>query len=255
MKPLPCTGPRVGCCGFPLKHAECYRRFDAIEVQHTFYQPPQRATLERWRAEAPPQFEFTLKAWQLITHEPSSPTYRRLGRPVPENRRTRYGAFRSSDEVESAWRTTLDCVRALAARVVVFQCPATFTPTDEHVANLRGFFTRARAVAPDLVFVWEPRGDWPRRTVEALCEELRLIHVVDPFKDRPGRKGLRYFRLHGRAERGYRYDYSDSELEELATYASGTTYFMFNNYAMARNAERLAQLVGRVGIEPTTKGL
>jgi len=57
---------RIGCCGFPLRHAERCRRFDAIELQHTFYQPPERDTLERWRGEAPPQFELTLKAWQLI---------------------------------------------------------------------------------------------------------------------------------------------------------------------------------------------
>ncbi|MHC1610664.1 MAG: DUF72 domain-containing protein [Candidatus Methanospirareceae archaeon] len=36
---------------------------------------------ERWRLRAPKEFEFTVKAWQLITHEPTSPTYRkaRLG--------------------------------------------------------------------------------------------------------------------------------------------------------------------------------
>lgn len=104
---------KVGCCGFPLRHAECYCRFDAIEVQHTFYQPAELGTLEKWRAEAPRQFEFTLKAWQLITHEPASPTYRRLKQPVPESRRSRYGAFRPCD----AGRDPRSCpiVDALAA--------------------------------------------------------------------------------------------------------------------------------------------
>jgi len=54
-----------------------------VEVQQTFYQIPRIATGKRWREEAPPDFEFTMKAWQLITHEPSSPTYRRLRTVIP----------------------------------------------------------------------------------------------------------------------------------------------------------------------------
>jgi uncharacterized protein YecE (DUF72 family) len=53
-----------------------------VEVQQTFYEPPADTTIRRWRARAPAAFEFTLKAWQLITHEPSSPTFRRLKRPL-----------------------------------------------------------------------------------------------------------------------------------------------------------------------------
>ncbi len=49
-----------------------------LELQKTFYRPPRLPTAERWRRETPAEAEFTLKAWQLITHEPSSPTYRRV---------------------------------------------------------------------------------------------------------------------------------------------------------------------------------
>jgi uncharacterized protein YecE (DUF72 family) len=35
-----------------------------VEVQQTFYQPPRVATLEKWRLDAPANFEFTLEAWQ-----------------------------------------------------------------------------------------------------------------------------------------------------------------------------------------------
>ena len=68
----------------------------AVEVQHTFYQPPRVETLAKWRAEAPRGFEFTIKAWQLITHQPSSPTYRRLKRALTEEEREGAGAFRAS---------------------------------------------------------------------------------------------------------------------------------------------------------------
>jgi uncharacterized protein YecE (DUF72 family) len=85
---------RIGCCGWTESQAKYFQHFSAIEVQRTFYQPPRLQTLVKWRASAPLEFEFTLKAWQLITHEPSSPTYRRLKTPIPEKIKSRYGAFR-----------------------------------------------------------------------------------------------------------------------------------------------------------------
>jgi uncharacterized protein YecE (DUF72 family) len=51
-----------------------------VEVQQTFHDPPPLATLQRWRVEAPADFEFTPKAWQVITHLGTSRTCRRLRR-------------------------------------------------------------------------------------------------------------------------------------------------------------------------------
>ena len=67
-----------GCCSFSMAQRDYFQRYQLIEIQQTFYQPPQLRTAEKWRASAPRHLEFTLKAWQLITHEPTSPTYRRL---------------------------------------------------------------------------------------------------------------------------------------------------------------------------------
>ncbi len=53
---------KVGCCGFPIARARYAQQFPVVEVQDTFYQPPAHKTLERWRAEVPADFEFTLKA-------------------------------------------------------------------------------------------------------------------------------------------------------------------------------------------------
>lgn len=65
---------KIGCCGFGQARTRYYERFPVVEVQKTFYQPPLARTLDRWRAEAPSGFAFTLKAWQPITHPASSPT-------------------------------------------------------------------------------------------------------------------------------------------------------------------------------------
>ncbi|HIC91498.1 MAG TPA: DUF72 domain-containing protein, partial [Syntrophaceae bacterium] len=69
---------KVGCCGFPKAKGIYYQQFKVVEIQQTFYQIPRVSTVQKWREEAPPDFEFTLKAWQLITHPSQSPTYRRL---------------------------------------------------------------------------------------------------------------------------------------------------------------------------------
>jgi len=63
---------KIGCCGFPVSRKNYYRHFSCVEVQQTFYHPPELATLLRWRREAPQGFEFTIKAWQLIFQTPPS---------------------------------------------------------------------------------------------------------------------------------------------------------------------------------------
>lgn len=65
----------VGTCGFAESHGDTFRDFGIVEVQQTFYQPPRIAMVERWRTEAPGHFVFTFKAWQLLTHEATSPAY------------------------------------------------------------------------------------------------------------------------------------------------------------------------------------
>jgi uncharacterized protein YecE (DUF72 family) len=218
-------------------------RFEVVEVQQTFYQPPQIQTLERWREAAPPGFEFTIKAWQLITHEARSPTYRRLKRELDEAERAQCGSFRPSRIVKQAWATTLACARALGARRILFQCPASFTPTPEHVKNMRRFFASIERDG-GLQFCWEPRGGWPDTVVRELCREFELVHVVDPFTARTQTPGQCYFRLHGR--KGWRYVYEDDELEELLTMlpADSVSYVLFNNVRMLEDALRFQALVG-----------
>jgi uncharacterized protein YecE (DUF72 family) len=62
---------KVGCCGFAAAQKKYFERFRVVEIQQTFYQIPEIKTAEKWRHAAPPGFEFTMKAWQLIIHLPS----------------------------------------------------------------------------------------------------------------------------------------------------------------------------------------
>lgn len=236
----------VGCCGWPEARAKYFEHFPAVELQDTFYQPPSVALAEKWRREAPESFRFTLKAWQLITHPASSPTYRRLKQSVPEERRAACGGFQATAEVRQAWRHTLAVARVLKAEAIVFQCPASFRPEPRSIERLEAFFEQAEREG--WWMAWEPRGSWPVEVVRHICERHDLVHCVDPFQARPVYGRAVYFRLHGRG--GYRYRYSDAELDELAETVmgcrcEGPVYVMFNNVFMKEDALRfLARLRG-----------
>jgi len=247
------TDVRVGCSGFPKPLVQYAKAFRVGEVQQTFYQPPRLKTLERWRSQVPGEFEFTLKAWQLITHEACSPTYRRLRERLSERERQEAGSFRLSRVVMGAWQRTLECARALQSQVILFQCPASFVPSKENKANLRAFFGEIRRASPRLgrcgasppgktresfTCVWEPRGAWKAEEVRELCDDLGLVHGVDPFALEATTPGLGYFRLHGRG--GYRYHYTLSDfkalLEKVESHAP--CYMLFNNISMWEDALR-----------------
>jgi len=75
----------VGCAGweyndwigpfYPKKmknsdHLSFYAKFfDFIEINSTFYNLPNKETVERWNEIVPPSFEYAVKIWQDITHD------------------------------------------------------------------------------------------------------------------------------------------------------------------------------------------
>jgi len=232
---------RTGCCGFPVARNRYFGLFPVVEIQQTFYQPPKVSLAEKWRREAPADFEYAMKAWQLITHEPKSPTYRRLKAKIPEAREKRYGSFKPTEEVLAAWETTREIAEALAAKVVVFQCPASFAPDSENRENLKRFFSRIERGAH--VLAWEPRGKWLPDEIKSICRELDLVHVVDPFVSHQTFGDISYYRLHGR--NGYRYKYTVGDLKLLKGLAreKQDCYVMFNNVHMYEDAAAFNELV------------
>ena len=228
------TNIRIGTCGFRTNKTEYAEMLGAVEVQQTFYQPPQIKTLERWRAQTPPPFEFTLKAWQLITHEAKSPTYKRLKKELTEREKAEAGYFKPTAVVREAWDVTLACARALQAKTILFQCPASFRQTSENIENLEKFF--ASVERDELIFAWEPRGDWNPKIVKEICDRLDLRHAVDPFAVQSVTPEKCYYRLHGRT--GFGYKYEEDELADLAELLpdAQTAYVFFNNRYMLEDA-------------------
>jgi uncharacterized protein YecE (DUF72 family) len=231
---------RIGLCGFTIGAAAYFRTFDTLEVQQTFYEPPSPGTLARWRAQAPADFVFTLKAWQVITHRSTSSTYRRMKTRIDDM--SKVGGFQLNDTTLRAWTVTRDAARLLDAKAILFQCPASFKPTEENVANLRRFF--GAIDRPDgVAFLWEPRGAWPDDLLVEVCRDLDLIHTVDPFlRDTVTPEPL-YWRLHGLGS-AYR-PYTLDELTALAARVppGANGYVMFNNIPRVADAKTFMGLL------------
>lgn len=236
---------RVGTCGFAEAQDTIFSDFSILEVQKTFYQPPQVETARKWRQKAPDDFVFTVKAWQLITHESSSPTYRRLRESLSEEELDRCGRFRWNDTTRAAWGRIQDIADALEAKAILFQTPKSFEPSSENLSNLRTFLSSVDRKGRRMVF--EPRGDsWTDDVVQDLAADLDFVHGVDPFLRSPVTTGLLYFRLHGRPAYEYSYSYTPSDLNTLQDQIStdGTAWVLFNNRSMAEDARALQTRLG-----------
>ncbi|NOX38087.1 MAG: DUF72 domain-containing protein [Calditrichaeota bacterium] len=240
---------QIGCCGFPVSRPEYYQTFPVVELQNTFYQLPKAETARRWREDAPDTLEFTLKAWQVITHPPSSPTYRRMSDRVRRQVGDAAGFFQPSATVREAWERTAEIARILQAKVIVFQCPPGFQESEAHRDNLYQFFQRIPG--SDFHLVIEFRAAWQPATIKTLCADLHLSHCVDPFKEDPVCGNITYLRLHGSppGKAMYRYQYTDADLQSLQqkvkqySQSGKPIYCLFNNLSMWNDARRFKQLL------------
>lgn len=230
----------VGCCGFPIKKSEYFKKFGIVELQSTFYDLPAKLeTVKKWKKEAPKDFIFSLKAWQIITHEIFSPTYKRLKEKFgnPKN----YGFFKNTKEVFKAWERTKEVAKTLNSKIIVFQCPASFKPEKENIENFRNFFKKIKK--ENFIFAWEPRGDWPENLIKKLCQELNLVHCTDPFKQKPVFGKINYFRLHGKPGYNFSYEYTEKDLKELLKFCDKKeNCVLFNNLNMFEDAQKFQKL-------------
>lgn len=244
---------KVGCCGFPGGMKKYFQKFALVEVQSTFYKLPRVQTAERWRETAQEDFEFAVKAWQALTHPPTSPTWRKARIRVRPEKIDKYGFLRPTEEVLEAWKKTKEICNVLKTKICVVQCPASFQVTEQNIQNMEELLTRIDR--GKLTLAWEPRGkSWTDEKVRSLCEELDLTHCVDPFARESvflSRKTA-YFRLHGKppGDRMYYYKYTDDDLNWLLKKfrnleAQGlNVYYLFNNVYMGEDAEKFAHLIG-----------
>ncbi len=243
---------RVGCCGFPFKGGmkAYFEKFDLVELQSTFYRLPKLSTVENWRRQAPEVFEFSMKGFQGLTHPADSPTWRRSGLKLSSEGSKEVGFLRPTKINYEAWEKTREVAETLKARIVVLQCPPSFTCTNENVKSMGVFLKTIER--GKLMLAWEPRHEsWKPDIVRKLCMELNLIHVVDPFKSETQTYDVNpvYYRLHGLGSKRYGYKYTDEDLKILyERYVKPVQnrgldiYILWNNTYMGEDALRFKQM-------------
>lgn len=236
---------KLGCGGFPVGRAQYFRRFPTVEIGSSFFNLPKIATAENWKNDAPAGFEFSLKAWQLITHPPSSPTYEKLTGKIEQKGLDRCGFFKPTDEVARAWNKTAEVARALGASFIIFQTPGAFYANANHLRDLYRFFKDAER--GPWSFVWEPRGEWDDALIKKVCSDLDLIHGVDPLV-RPSLRGrVHYYRLHGRQDgrkTSHGYEYTEGDFSKIFDACQGkTAYLYFNNMKMYWDALKFQKVM------------
>ncbi|RCK75822.1 MAG: hypothetical protein IGBAC_1097 [Ignavibacteriae bacterium] len=237
---------RIGCCGWgylkplnlPVKKffpkqslLQSYATiFDTVEINYTFYRIPQTKTVQKWRQEVDainPDFEFTVKAFQIITHK-----------------------LRFKDASTKYFDILIELCKILKSKVILFQSPSTFTPKEENLLALENFFKNINR--ENFTLVWESRGNWNIELIKELCKSYNLIHCVDPFRNEPiilKKQKTIYFRLHGIGEKMYVYKFNRTELIDLKTKLSRipkeskTAYIFFNNTNCYEDAYLFKQMI------------
>ena len=172
-------------------------RFNAVEINSSFYRPHRRATYARWAASVPPGFRFAVKLPKTITHE------HRLQdcHPLLE---------RFADEVAGLGETR---------GPILVQLPPSlaFDP-----ATAQPFLAEARLMLGGPL-VCEPRhASWFSNEADTLLANHQISRVAaDPPPTQAaahpgGWRPLAYFRLHG-SPRVYWSDYPTATLTQHAT--------------------------------------
>jgi len=242
---------KIGCCGFTVSRSKYYREYSVVELQNTFYQPPSDKWFRNIRREAPESFEFTIKAWQVLTHPHTSPTWRRM-RKKPSGVLENYGYLKPSRENFEAFEKMIEIAKIIESKIIVLQTPSSMPFNEESVKWVREFFRNITSIKPSEIHVgWEPRGSWVREQslLSSILSEYNIIHVVDPFRAKPLNNpgGLVYMRLHGigGGEVNYRYRYTTRDFEELVKILGetgfNTAYILFNNVYMFQNGLEFKQ--------------
>ena len=251
-------------------------QFPLVEVDSTYYTPPNERNSELWAARTPPEFRFNVKAFSLLTQHPTkvSALYKDL-RPDTDKRNV-YAKDLDGKVVDEVWERFLSALEPLHAAgklgALLFQFPQWFTIRRSNKDYLLECKERA---APYRICVEFRSATWfsGEETTAETLDFLRSYGLPFVCVDMPqGHRSsvppvvaatagdLAVVRFHGHSDKWdsrdiydrFGYLYSEEELKpwaprlrELATQAQETHVLLNNcyrNYAQT-NAAQLAALI------------
>lgn len=216
---------KIACSGFPVGRKKYETHFRTVELSALFNAFPRPSTIEKWSATAADGFEFVVCASKLITH-PSKKTAAASTKTLAH----RIGYFQDTAEVRQAFQRTWAAAETLKSKIVLFQCPAFFSPHADHVQRLQKFFQPIPRGNKHIV--WEPPASWPLTLVESLSRSLYLTPSANPLAKnyKPTNSPMRYFRIGANGKTSGISHMSDLELQDIrAACDRPLSYVVFNN--------------------------
>jgi len=249
--------------------------FGLVEVDSTYYSPPNERNAELWVQRTPPGFTFNVKAFSLLTQHPTKPKalYQEIR---PDTSKNVYLKDLDAAAVDLVWERFLGALRPLheAGKLgaLLFQFPQWF-PIGR--ATKRYLLECTERCAPMRLCVEFRNATWmSEENREETLDFLRSYAIPYVSVDMPqghassvppvlaATADLAVVRFHGHSTKwtsrdiyerfGYRY--SEAELAEWAPRVrqlgeqAGTTHVLFNNcyrdYAQVNAAQLAAQLTG-----------
>jgi uncharacterized protein YecE (DUF72 family) len=256
------------------------QRFDAVEVNSSFYAIPEPGTVARWAEITPEKFVFDYKLHRALSRHAaqvdSLPPDMREGLDVGPRGRVRLTPALERDLVARTLEAVSPLEQAGKFGAFLLQLTPSFSPRRHELDELSGLI-EALGDRP-LAIEFRHRG-WVEderleTTLDWLSEHRAAFVAVDapkaaeipimPDIDAVTRPDLAYIRLHGRNAEGYLkgksvaerfgWDYSDDELREVAERARGMAedaefvHVMFNNNRGAdapTSARKFRMLMGQ----------
>jgi uncharacterized protein YecE (DUF72 family) len=251
-------------------------QFPLVEVDSTYYTPPNERNSELWAARTPDYFRFNVKAFSLLTQHPTrvAALYKDL-RPQTDKRNL-YAKDLDSKIVDAVWERFLSALEPLhnAGKLgaVLFQFPQWFTIRRANKDYLLECKERAAPYRICVEFrsaTWFSDEETTRETLDFLrsyalpyvCVDMPQGHASSVPPVVAATTGdLAVMRFHGHSDKWnsrdiyerFGYLYGEDELEpwaprlrDLATQARETHVLLNNcyrNYAQT-NARQLADLL------------
>lgn len=223
----------IGISGLPQHWASVYRSLDVVELLECATQTFTHKTLNRWRREAPDDFEFVVAADQ------------RIARGTPTS-----APFAVTDQSMSWWRQTLATCQRLKASKVLLRTGSAFAPTQASIDRLSTFLDAItkHETRPDII--WEAGGIWSTERLHALCLNHKVVPALDPFVvdelEWVHELPFVYFRLIGTGAALNRFN--QPHFERLLTYCTPErpNYCIFASGDPVSNATRFSKFLADV---------